>query len=229
MTGAMQRALGALIAVGALLGASRAEAQVMTGGNVYAPGDLSWTATAARTVGAGASVLQGEAGWPGISFTYLKGLDERTDAGLRLAFNYGFEGTTTGVAGLVLSVPVRRFLGGTDSFNYGIHVDPGLAIYGNSGSTLFGVTLPVGAVAGIPITPQLTVDVTADFPVLISFVNPLGVLFGPEIGAGAEYKVDRNLAVSLRTRIGPEFALANGVSGTQTAFQTLGGVAYNMR
>ncbi len=210
--------------------AGSARAQVTAGSSVLTPIDLGWTATAARTVGSGASVAQAEAGWPGVSFTYLHGLDEVADAGLRATFNYGFEGTTGSAAGLILQVPVRRYLGGSDALNYGVHIDPGLAIYGNRGSTLFGATLPVGAVVGFQISPQLTLEGTADFPILIAFVNPLGVLFGPELGAGAEFKVDRNLAVSVRARIGPEFALANGYGGTtSTAFQTLVGVAYNLR
>lgn len=221
---------GLVLGLAVLLGAGRARAQVVSGSQFSTTAEQAWTATAARTVGGGASVAQAEAGWPGISLAYLHGLDEVTDAGLRATFNYGFEGTTGSATGLILQVPVRRYLGGSDTFNYGVHVDPGLAIYGNRGSTLFGATLPVGVVLGFLVTPQLTLEGTADFPILISFVNPLGVLFGPELGAGAEYKVDRNLAVSVRARIGPAFALSNGYgSTTSTAFQTLVGVAYNLR
>jgi len=76
----------------------------------------NWSATAGRTVGAGSSMLQAEAGWPGISFTYLKGLDERSDLGFHVGLNYGFEGTTNRVTGINLAVPYRRNLvsGDTD-------------------------------------------------------------------------------------------------------------------
>ena len=53
--------------------------------------------------------------------------------------------------------------------------------------------------------------------------------FGPMAGLGAEYKLDRDLAVTLRTRFGPEFAVVNGGSTGELAFQTLLGVAYNTR
>jgi len=60
--------------------------------------NANWSATAGQTAGAGNAVLQFEAGWPGIGFTYLKGLDERSDVGFHIGFNYGIEGTTTTVA-----------------------------------------------------------------------------------------------------------------------------------
>jgi len=59
--------------------------------------EANWSATAGRTVGAGSSMLQAEAGWPGISFTSkrLKGLDEAAATSDSTSGSYyGFEGTT---------------------------------------------------------------------------------------------------------------------------------------
>src|SRR5205085_4869278 len=77
-------------AVVALL-AAPAWAQLETTGSITA-GDTNWTATAARTVGNNNGVVQVEAGWPGVGFTYLKGMDDRTDLGLHVGLNYGLEG-----------------------------------------------------------------------------------------------------------------------------------------
>jgi len=189
--------------------------------------EANWSATAGRTVGGGSSVLQAEAGWPGISFTYLKGLDERSDIGFHVGFNYGFEGTTNRVTGINLAVPYRRNLVSGDT-DVAFQMQPGISIYGNDG-VLFGIGGPVGVVAGFHPSALLTVDVGVDIPVLLSFSNPTGFLFGPQFGGGAEYLIDRNLAVTARFRIGPQFGLTSAGTSSQTGFVTLIGLAYNTR
>ena len=211
--------------------AGTARAQIDTSADYSGGGSADWSATAARTVGNGNNVLQAEAGWPGINFAFLHGLDDRSDVGFRAGFVYGFEGTTNSVAGVQLQVPYRRMLTSGDSTNVTFHVDPGLTIYGNSnnGGTLVGVGGPIGVVAGFRVDPRLTLDAGVDFPVLLSFTHPAGVLFGPQLGGGAEYAIDRNLAVTFRARFGPEFAVANGDTGSQFAFSSLIGLAFNTR
>jgi hypothetical protein len=49
------------------------------------------------------------------------------------------------------------------------------------------------------------------------------------VGGGGEYLLDRNLALTLRARVGPEFAVANSGSASQMGFSTLIGIAYNTR
>jgi hypothetical protein len=220
-------------AVLALLFPAAARAQLVET-NLAPAGDLNWTATAGRTVGSSNSVLQAEVGWPGIGFTYLKGLDDVTDVGFHVGFNYGFEGTTNSVVGLNLAVPFRRTIATlSNDASIAFRTDPGIVFYGNNnknqGGALFGVGGPIGLVAGWRIDPRLTLDVGADMPILLTFSNPTGVLFGAQIGAGGEYLVDRNLAFTLRARVGPEFAVANSGTASQMGFTTLIGVAYNTR
>jgi hypothetical protein len=226
-TRAMPRSLmaGALGLVLAWSGESRAQ---LVETSVEPVGTANWTATAARTVGTGNTVLQVEAGWPGIGFTFLKGLDERSDIGFHVAFNYGFEGTTNSVSGVNLAVPYRRTLTSSGDTALAFHMEPGLTLYGHDG-LLVGIGGPIGVIAGFHVSNPLTLDVAADFPVLISFSNPTGVMFGPQFGAGVEYLIDRNLAVTARFRIGPQFAFASGDNKTQAAFTTLIGLAYNAR
>ncbi len=190
--------------------------------------DSNWTATAGRTVGNGNAVLHAEAGWPGIGLTYLKGLDERSDIGFHLGLNYGFEGTTNRVSGINLAVPYRHTLASSGDTSLAFRMDPGISIYGNNG-VLFGIGGPLGIVAGLRVSDPLTLDVGADIPILLSFSNPTGFLFGPEFGAGAEYLIDRNLAVTARFRIGPQFGLTSSGTDSQAAFVTLIGLAYNAR
>lgn len=214
----------------ALCAAGAAQAQLETGSSyVPAGSDQPWTATAGRTVGNGNGVVHAEAGWPGFGFTYLKGIDDRSDLGFHVGLNYGFEGTRNTAVGLNLAVPYRRTLSDSGSMSIAFRTDPGLSVYGNNGAALVGVGGPIGVVAGFRIDPKLTLDVGADMPVLLSFANPTGLLFGPQFGGGAEYLLDRNVAVTLRARVGPEFALASSGTGSDLGFTTLVGVAYNTR
>lgn len=123
----------------ALLVPVAASAQVET---TFTPaGDTNWSATAGRTAGEGNSILQAEAGWPGIGFTWLKGVNERTDVGLHVAFNYGLEGTSENVVGVNLAVPYRHTLGSMGDTTFAFQAQPGVSFYGNGG-VLFGIGGP---------------------------------------------------------------------------------------
>ena len=151
---------------------------------------------------------------------------------LREIVLYGFEGTTNGLVGLNLAVPYKRGLYENGRLSIAGHIDPGLTFYGNRGPStgnLYGVGAPLGAVIGYRFDDRLTLAVGADLANLISFSNPAGVFFGPMVGLGAEYKLDKDLAVTFRSRFGPEFAVVSGGSAGELAFQTQLGVAYNMR
>ena len=217
---------GAVALALALLGPASARAQLVE--TSIEPTGTAWSATAARTVGNNNSVLQAEVGWPGVGFTWLHGASETTDLGLHVGFNYGFEGTTNSIAGFNLAVPYRHVLGQVGETTISFRADPGLSIYGNHGA-LVGVGGPIGVVVGFRIDPRFTLSAGADVPVLISFSNPTGFVFGPQIGGGGEYLIEKNLAVTARVRVGPEFALDSNGTTRQTAFTTLVGLAYNTR
>jgi hypothetical protein len=210
----------------ALCTAARAELVETT---VLPAGDLNWSTTAGRTVGMGNSSVAAEVGWPGIGFTYLHGVDERTDWGFHAGFNYGLEGSSRSLTGLNLAIPYRHTLGTLSDTAFAFQVQPGLSFYSSEGSVLVALGGPIGIVWSFKLDPSLTLDLGVDVPILISFSNPAGFLFGPEFGGGGEYLIDRNLAVTARLRIGPEFALSSGGSNTTTGFTALIGLAYNLR
>src|SRR5204863_4544336 len=188
------RSLWAAGAFGLILAWARGSRAQLVETSIDPIADENWTETAGRTVGTRNSVLQAEAGWPGIGFTYLKGLDERSDVGFHVGFNYGFEGTTNTVTGVNLAIPYRRTLATSGDTALAFRMEPGVSFYGNDG-VLFGIGGPIGVVAGFHVSTPLTLDVGADIPVLVSFSNPAGFMFGPQFGGGAEYLIDRNLAV----------------------------------
>ena len=130
------------------------------------------------------------------------------------------------MTGFNFAVPYRRTLAISGDTSLAFETQPGLSIYSNNGA-MVGVGGPIGVVGALQVTPQLTLDLAAEVPVLITFTNPTGVLFGPQFGGGGEYFIDRNLAVTARIRVGPRFALDSAGSDTQTGFVTLIGLAYN--
>jgi len=216
----------------AAAGAGRAQVEQYPGtaGTIIPIGDTNWSATAGRTVGSGNSVLQAEAGWPGISLTFLHGANERTDWGARINLNYKFMNTDTSLTGVEFQAPLRyRMTDDTGGVNVALQASPGLSFYSNNGSTLFGIAVPFGVVVGTQVSDSLTLDAGLDVPLLFSITNPFGVVFGPLVGVGGEYYVDRNLMVTARLRVGPEVSLDHNGSNSQVGVQTLIGVAYNMR
>jgi hypothetical protein len=217
-----------LFASALLLVSTAARAQVSSTSSGSSP-SRDWSATGARTVGTGANVVNVEGGWPGVAVELLHGYDERTDIGARIGFSYGFFGTTATTSGLDLNIPIRYRLSGTPArgFEIGIHAMPGIAVYSNNG-TLFGIEAPVGIVASYRIDPRTVFNVSGEVPILLSFTHPLGLLFGPLVGIGGEYKLQNNLAATLQLRVGPEFWIQDNPQ-THVAFQTLIGIAYALR
>ena len=219
-------AAGAVAAAALLIpGTARAQLDASTS---LGGADANWTATAGQTVGTGNAVLHAEAGWPGVGFTYLKGMNESTDLGFHIGFNYGLEGTTNGLAGVNLAVPYRRLLGRSGDTTLAFRTDPGVSFYSDAGLRV-GVGGPLGLVAGLKVDPRLTLDLGADVNTLVSFTNSAGVLFGPQFGGGAEFLIDQNLAVTARLRAGPEFLLTSHGSSSQVGVTGLIGLAYNAR
>src|SRR2546421_11242402 len=105
----------AVIAIALILAPAASRAQLVET-SIQPAAEGNWSATAGRTSGAGNSVLQVEAGWPGIGVTWLKGLDERSVLGFHVAFNYGVEGTSTSGTRVNPAIPHPRALarkGGT--------------------------------------------------------------------------------------------------------------------
>jgi hypothetical protein len=221
----MRRSCASFVAVLAVSLAARAQLVESTIQPAY---DLNWSMTAGRTVGLGNGAILAQAGWPGIEFTYLKGVDERTDWGFHLGLNYGLFGTHEQLNGVNLAIPYRHTLGGLGDTAFAVEAQPGIFLYSNDGA-LFGVGGPLGVVVGFKFDPRLTLDLRAEVPVLFSFTNPTGFIFGAEFGAGGEYLLDRNLAATLKFTIGPEFSLNSDTTSTTTGFSALIGLAYNMR
>ncbi|MFL5322153.1 MAG: hypothetical protein ACJ790_21025, partial [Myxococcaceae bacterium] len=113
-----------------------------------------WSMQAGRTVGSGTTAVSVVAGWPGLSAGVLYGATDRVDIGVRLSFNYGFEGMVNFVEpGMKMQGVVRVALLDKQKFNLGLEFAPGPLFYFNNPnyfgpSTIVGLALPFSLTVG---------------------------------------------------------------------------------
>jgi hypothetical protein len=187
-----------------------------------------WSAMSGQTLGNGAEMIWGQFGWPGISADLAYGVSPTLDLGGRFTFNYGEEGITdTGVLGLKFQFTLRAQLVHKPKFDLGLRFDPGLLLYFPSGSTVVGMTFPVGLEFGFPITPVLRANGSFDLPFWITFSpSPVEGFIPILFGGGVEYLVERDLALTARIKMGPTIRTASRTRNTFFTLYFLLGVAY---
>ena len=175
--------------------------------------------------GAGRLVLLGEAGWPGISAGALQGVAPNLDLGGRLTFNYGMEGNPRVIVpGVKAQFLLRAHLLDVDRLALGLELSPGVLAYFWPVNPYIGLQVPVGLVLGIAVSDQLKAHVAAEVPLTFYFSPRVSVDYAVLFGGGLEYWLDRQLAITLRIRIGP-YVAAQG-PGPQLSFHSLLGIAY---
>jgi len=218
----------ALIAV-LLLAASAAVAEpaptAATGAAAGAPGH--WSVVTGETVSPDRDAIAFEVGWPGISFSYLHGVSDRTDVGIRFDLLYSYENTTDTAFGVGADVPLRLVVNRSDLVSIALHVDPGLRIYSRNGGTDFMMRFPVGGAIGVQATPELRLAASADLAMAINWTHTAFFEIGPQFGLAGEYAVDRKLMLGLNTKFGPQFITLSG-TGSQLAFTVQAVVGYRM-
>ena len=216
----------ALIAA-SLLVAARASAQSSPPAAPAAAVAGHWSIITGETVSPDRDAIAFEAGWPGISFSYLHGTSDRSDVALKLDLLYGDENTTTTHLGFGLDVPFRLVVNRSNRVLIGLHIDPGLRIYSRNGATDFMTRFPVGGTVGIQATPEVRVAVSADLTLGINWTHTTYFEFGPQFGLAAEYAPDRNLLFGLDAKFGPQFITLSG-TGADLAFVTQVVIGYRM-
>ncbi len=220
-----KRAMRAVLLLSVATAFGGAWAQDDEGGGASHSG--GWAVQSGQTVGSGNTVLHGQMGFPGISATLLHGLNRQVDLGGRFSFNYGYEGQATSIApGLKLQFVLRFGVLQRGKFNFGLRAEPGFFAYFRSGYTMFGLAVPVGADFGIRVSDALSINLNVDLPMFAAFPSYGGggtfvvpILFG----AGAEYRIDQSLALTVDTRFGPAIA---STGSANFAFNLLFGLAY---
>ena len=178
----------------------------------------------------------GQVGWPGLSLGLLHGGTDRFDIGGKVGFNYGREGIVTRVVpGLKLQAWLRLMLIQASKVNVGLSFAPGPFFYFYKGYTDVGLVLPLALTIGIPVGSALMLNVGLDAPFYVTFGNNGGPVVPLLVGGGAEYFIDRSLAVTFNVRMGPTLgAYASSrellVDRSRSAFtlEALIGVAYRL-
>lgn len=193
---------------------------------VAAGAPAHWSMATGETVSPDRDALRFQLGWPGVDFTYLHGLSNRSDVGLQIELLYGLEGTDVSKFGFGLNVPLRLVVNRKDKILIGLHIDPGMRLYTNSFSTDYFLRFPVGGILGFQVTPEVRLAAAVDLNMAIQIPNSAFFEIGPAFGFGAEYAVDRTLLIGLNTRFGPLFFTSGG--GSQFAFTTQVVVGYRL-
>jgi hypothetical protein len=222
-------ALGALalvLAAGTAFGAEekRVERAAQYGGQ-------GWSLLGGQTVGGGADVLLAQLGYPGITVGYFHGVTPNVDLGFRGGFNYGYEGLVTVLVPGVRGEFLARFqLIDAGRFSLGASAGAGVFGYFGQFSQVVGVTLPVGIAFGIPIASSLQLSLTVDAPLFVTFGPSGGLTFPLLFGVGLEYFIDRNLAATFSTRMGPAINPTGFRYGSRSEldFQAALGIAYKL-
>jgi hypothetical protein len=190
--------------------------------------EAPWSVESAKTVGAGRTVLWGQAGWPGIWAELIHGLEPTLEIGGKVAFNYGFEGIVDlGVLGLDFQFLLRKQFFENEKMRIAARFDPGILLYFPSRSTLFGITFPVGVEFGFPVSPVVSLSASFGLPMYVYFQNGgSGFVIPILFGGGAEYLLEKNVALTFKLALGPSIATAGGYAATAFTLYAQFGAAY---
>lgn len=195
-----------------------------------ASGDPLWTVEAGRTVGDGATVVWGTAGFPGVGVDLVHGIDPLTEIGGRVAFDYGQAGIVDHccTSGLDFQFLLRRNLFDNGKIFIAGTFDPGIQLSFPTGATIFGISFPLGVQFGFPVSPVLTLSASFDLAMYVNFSNGFypGYLAIPILfGGGLEYQLEKNLLLTFNLKLGPTIFTNTGASAQFTLY-ALAGIAY---
>jgi hypothetical protein len=189
-----------------------------------------WSVATGETVSPDRDALRFDLGWPGIGFTYLHGLGDRRDVGVRVDLLYGFEQTNNSKFGLGMGIPYRLVVNRDERITIEVHIEPGMRIYPGdtfTGGTDFFIRCPLGGLLGIQVTPELRLAAGADLNFALQIPRTGYLEIGPDFGFAVEYQVDRKLNLALNVRFGPQFYTFQN-SPTDFAFITQIVLGYRM-
>jgi len=197
-----------------------------------AAAEQSWSVMSGSAVGPSHLALQFEAGWPDLSLAGWYGVNEKLDAGVRLGFSYGADGSLGFGPGVVpgfrIQVGGRYALVDSGTFRLGASFTPGFGMDYIPGVATPRILLPLALTVGIALSEPMTVHVGLDLPISVTPGTFGGLTFPILVGGGVEYHVDRALAFTAQGRIGPAIELTRAGAPARLVVHALGGIAYRI-
>jgi hypothetical protein len=196
--------MSALVLVAALALGATDDAPATTTATTVSEGQR-WSIVGARTAGLGGNVIEVGLGWPGLTASYARGVLGTLDLGVRVSFNYGFEGLVTRVLpGAKLQGVVRVRFFDADRVSFGLHFEPGpLFAVDRFGNGIAGFSIPVSARLGVSVSSAITLGFTFDVPLWVQFGGGGGLNVPLLPGLGLEYFIKSELSAFFKTRMGP--------------------------
>ena len=163
-----------------------------------------------------------QAGWPGVSATFLSGGAGRADLGGRVSFNAALGPLLApGVLGQVLW-RLRLFEG--ELWHVSLVAAPGVLVHFQREGVVFGLAASLGVNVGLTLRDGLRLVLLAEVPLTLQFTPrpPTGsrLLSVPVLGgAGIELRASDRVSITLQARAGPAFE-SESVRASQTGPET---------
>ena len=192
--------------------------------------EAPWTVQSGKTVGTDQTVVWGQVGFPDApSVQLVHGIDALTEIGGKISLDYGDHGVIDGCChvGLDFQFLIRRNFFDNGKLWIAGTFQPGFILDFPANTTIFGLAFPLGVQFGFPVNSVLTFNGSFDLAMYCLFGTnfstgtfALPILFG----GGAEYLLQRNLALTFQLKIGPTIFTAGG--SAQFTLYALAGIAY---
>lgn len=156
-----------------------------------------------QMVGASRNLLFIQAGYPGLSAAFLRGLSPTMDLGVRADFDYQLEDMTdVSDPELKIQLVYRLALLRGPRLTLALEVDPGFAAYfGNT--TRMGPTLPVRLQAGLPLGRQWRLHFGLDTGLTVFFKGYRSWHVPVLAGGGLQWVASRRIALDVDVKAGP--------------------------
>ena len=178
-----------------------------------------------ETSAMGASLLQpGEVamtfgvGFPDAFFRFDFANSESINLAAQIKFNYNLSIPFFG-ANVFATMPTRFGIVQNSELNFALLAEPGIYLGGGHFDGFYiGIPLNLGALFSLHLVPKLSINFGIEFPMLLAFdvtngtrtingfgdkINPIGFNLPIEFVVGAEYRINKQLALFARLSGGP--------------------------
>lgn len=193
---------------------------------------LSWNLLGGG-IPSGGSIIEAGLGFSGLPhIAYHYGTGNTFSIGGSFSFDYAYWAPDFAFTpGILLQAPMRISLSNSDSFTFGLRLDPGIGfVFPKGGGFLLGILLNASANFGIPIQNRFILGGGVDIPMALfvgdATIFAIPLLFGPIF----EFHVTPPLAITFDLKFGPHIDAGDAPSGAGShvffGMKIMAGIAY---